>query len=164
MFYVQMQGWGRKRLAERSPLPHSMSIYYLLTLLVKRDRERRGGKKGREKREWEREIGRVRWMYQTAAPCWVGNGKAAGTNMNISADSYSSLYPPPPSVCHSLTLSVSHLFLLSASLPLNPPPPPTSCFSAFTLLWSGQYKGTIEMERPARTEFWVAETKNGSWM
>lgn len=122
------------RLAAIATFHRLKSFYYLLASLVKRDRGWEGD--GGAKREAERE--RERWMYQTAAPCWAGNGKAAGTNMNISADSYSSLYPPPPhSESVSLSLPVSHLFLLSTSSPQNLPKTPHPYFSPFTLSWSG---------------------------
>ena len=140
--YSSVKAEGIVQVEERSALHFSMSIYYLRTSLVKRERGRGG--RGRAKMEKERE----RWMYQTAAPCWAGNGKAAGTNMNISADRYSSLYPSLPL---SLSQSVSHLFCLSTSLPLNPPPPPPPTpllLSLYSLVeWTVIMKGVLEMER-----------------
>lgn len=55
---------------ETETFHHLKSIYYLLALLVKRDRGREG--RGQEEgvgAKRERERGRERWMYQTAAPC-----------------------------------------------------------------------------------------------
>lgn len=98
-------------------------------------------------------------MYQTAAPCRAGNGKAAGTNMNISADSYSSLYHPlhPISLSVSLSLSVSHLLLLSTSLhPLPHRLPPLHCLTEWTLIMKGVMEEETE-KRPLRMDFWVAE-------
>lgn len=126
-------------------------------------RETEGGGEERERGCGEQR-GRERWMYQTAAPCWEGNGKAAGTNMNISADSCSSLYYPP-SPCLSVSRSLSLIFSFfplpslltlqtttsssSSSSSCAPPhTPPSASLPLYCLLieWTVIIKGGMELE------------------